>query len=123
MLSTPRMEILKLDEVICGPFSWKSKKAFILKQDKHQLQHTTSAFPIGKWIKPVGFQILFQRGILSGFQQKLAVGSDAYFKAVCASFQCSPPVSLALVSLLSYRQQLCTISYMDRCTVTSNITG
>lgn len=48
MLSTPRMEIIKQDEVVCGPLSWKRKKAVILKQDKHQLQHTTSAFPIEK---------------------------------------------------------------------------
>lgn len=67
MPTIPRMEILKLDEVICGPFSWKRKKAVILKQDK-QLQHTSSAFPMGKWIKPVDFQILFQRRILTGFQ-------------------------------------------------------
>lgn len=68
MLSTPRLEIRKLDEIVCGPFSWKMKKAVILKQGKHQLQHTTSAFLIEKWIKSVDFQMLFQRGILSGFQ-------------------------------------------------------
>lgn len=68
MLSTPRMEISKLDEVICGLFSQEIKKAIILKQGKHQLQHTTSDFPIGKWIKRVDLQILFQRGILRGFQ-------------------------------------------------------
>lgn len=46
MLNTPRMEILKLGEVTYGQFSWKRKKTVMFKQDKHQLQHTCSAFPI-----------------------------------------------------------------------------
>jgi len=34
--------------------------------------------------------MLFRSGISSGFQQKLAVDSDAYFKPARVSFQCSP---------------------------------
>lgn len=35
---------------------------------KHQLQHTSFVFPIGQFIKTTDFQVLFQSGILSGFQ-------------------------------------------------------